>query len=111
MLYDFHQKQNAKKPGSVHATYLLIGRPRPDLSQHTNGTHIQDGADSIMQGSPPVSSMPEREETEEEVVPVTKITLATEEKLEGMCGAMSFVAHSCNCSGIKAYLSRDKNAV
>jgi DNA polymerase delta subunit 3 len=37
MLYEFHQNQNAQKPGTVHATYLLAGTK----SKEINGT---DGA-------------------------------------------------------------------
>ena len=87
MLYDFHQKQNAKKPGSVHATYLLTGKKRPKPSQYTNGTLSQDGADSFMQSAPFTSSIPEpeeaTEEATEEVIPVTSIILVKEEDLEG----------------------------
>ena len=83
MLYDFHQKQNAKKPGSVHATYLLTGKKRPKPSQYTNSTLSQDGADSFMQSAPFTSSIPEPEEAIEEIIPVTSIILVKEEDLEG----------------------------
>lgn len=82
MLYDFHQKQNAKKPGSVHATYLLTGKKRPKSSQYTNGASPQDGANSFMQSAPFTSSIPEPEEATEEVIPVTSIILVKEEDLE-----------------------------
>ncbi|OCK83591.1 hypothetical protein K432DRAFT_379368 [Lepidopterella palustris CBS 459.81] len=85
MLFDFHDKQNAKKPGTVHATYLITGTKRPGPSQHSNGIHSQDGEDSIMQSSPYMSSMPEQEEVTdvaEEVVPVTSIILCRQEELE-----------------------------
>ena len=83
MLYDFHQKQNAKKPDSIHATYLLTGKKRPKPSQYTNGTLPQDGANSFMQSAPFTSSIPEPEEATEEVIPVTSIILVKEEDLEG----------------------------
>jgi DNA polymerase delta subunit 3 len=82
MLYDFHTKQNAKKPNSVHATYLFTGKQRPQAAKHTNGTHTQDGEDSIMQSSPFMSSMPEQEECAEEPIPVTAVVLVREEELE-----------------------------
>jgi DNA polymerase delta subunit 3 len=75
MLYDFHQKQNAKKPQSVHATYLLTGitRVEPATSKSITATsknesprkdgsaQVQDDEDSIMQSSPFPSSFPEPE--------------------------------------------------
>lgn len=86
MLFDFHQKQNAKRPGALHATYLVTGRRRPQQIQQTNGTQSQNGEDSFMQSSPFMSSsmpMKDDEETEEEVK-ITTITLVQEEELERM---------------------------
>ncbi|KAF2800114.1 hypothetical protein K505DRAFT_264560 [Melanomma pulvis-pyrius CBS 109.77] len=85
MLYEFHSNQNAKKPKSVHATYLITGR-KGDF-KHTNGTNGRDGEDTLMQSSPPYmssipSSMPEPEEPSEIVVPKTSIVLVREEELE-----------------------------
>ena len=82
MLYDFHQTQNARKPGSVHATYLLHGTARampapPEESQ-------QDGQDAYMQSSPFVSSSAPQEESIQEIPPVKLVTLAREEHLEGI---------------------------
>ncbi|EME41048.1 hypothetical protein DOTSEDRAFT_74551 [Dothistroma septosporum NZE10] len=62
MLYEFHRKQNSKKPGCVHATYVITGTKRPT---QTNGVHSQDdGGDSIMRSSPPLpgSSMPQSQD-------------------------------------------------
>jgi DNA polymerase delta subunit 3 len=75
MLFDFHQKQNATKPRSVHATYLLTGIARAENASSTNETltsksgtprkdglsQTQDDEDSIMQSSPFPSSFPEPE--------------------------------------------------
>ncbi|KAF2473939.1 uncharacterized protein BDR25DRAFT_332677 [Lindgomyces ingoldianus] len=80
MLYEFHSQQNAKKPKSVHATYVLAGKKR--APEHTNGVHTQDGEDSFMHSSPYMSSMPEQEPTVEELVPHTSIVLVPEEGLE-----------------------------
>ncbi|KAE9969743.1 hypothetical protein EG327_010498 [Venturia inaequalis] len=88
MLYDFHHNQNAKKPQSVHATYLITGTvgtgpPAPS----TNGTL----GDSFMQSSPFPSSMPEPDTDFEidpdetpvkEDVPTITILLVQEEQLE-----------------------------
>ncbi|OCL03189.1 hypothetical protein AOQ84DRAFT_368588 [Glonium stellatum] len=81
MLYDFHQKQNARKPGSVHATYLLTGKKHPNTSQHASGMLSQDGEDSSMQSAPFMSSIPEPE-SPTETISVTSIILVKEEDLE-----------------------------
>ena len=87
MLYDFHHSQNARKPGSVHATYLLYGtasaKPIPlEESQ-------QVGEDASMQSSPFMSSSMPQEESIHETPPVKVVTLAREEDLEGMVLARS----------------------
>jgi DNA polymerase delta subunit 3 len=83
MLYDFHQKQNAKKPGTIHATYLLSGTRRPEDPIPPNGDAKKDGEDDYMQSSPFIgSSMPQLEEGTGESS-VLSITLVREEDLEG----------------------------
>ncbi|KAL8886106.1 MAG: hypothetical protein Q9192_006538 [Flavoplaca navasiana] len=69
LLFQFHKQQNAKKPGSIHAVYVITGYTRlvapPTSSQ--NGT-MMDGEDAHMQSSPFMSSsMPQPEEEEEQV--------------------------------------------
>lgn len=82
MLYDFHSTQNAKKPNSIHATYLIAGRQRK--SEHTNGANARNGDDVDMRSSPFMSSMPEPEEEEPvEEVKETTILLVREEELQG----------------------------
>ncbi|KAF2658783.1 hypothetical protein K491DRAFT_766477 [Lophiostoma macrostomum CBS 122681] len=90
MLYEFYTKQNAKKPRSVHATFLITGR-KPDLEHidgDSNDINGKDGYDSFMISSPFMSSMPEPEESEEpdepEEAPVleTCISLVPEEELD-----------------------------
>lgn len=83
MLYEFHHKQNSKKPGSVHATYIITGTKRQ--VQQTNGVHSQeDGEDTVMQSSPPLpsSSMPKPDDEAEDATPITTIMLVKEEHLE-----------------------------
>ncbi|TKA76645.1 hypothetical protein B0A49_01861 [Cryomyces minteri] len=84
MLYDFHHKQTAKKPGSVHATYLIAGTCRPETPVQANEVNGHDAEDSVMQSSPPFpsSSMPQQEESVEEDVAVKLLLLAKEEDLE-----------------------------
>lgn len=85
MLYDFHQKQNARNPKSVHATYVIAGRRRVEVPNHTNGTVSQDDddGDSFMQSSPFPSSLPEKPGLEETTQQVRTITIVTEEELDG----------------------------
>ena len=80
MLYDFHKKQNAKKSGSVHATYLLDGTPKTASESQPNG-HQADGEDAHMQSSPFMSSAVPQEEKAEEAVPSRSVVLAREEDL------------------------------
>jgi DNA polymerase delta subunit 3 len=60
MLFDFHQKQNAKKPGSVHATYLITGTRTPPIAN---------------------SSAPQAPEDDAEPTPVRSVLLVKEEHL------------------------------
>ena len=103
MLHDFHAHENEKKPGSIHATYLLAGVKKPDapparMNGHTNGQKLdaKDDTDEPMPSSPPPftssgleSSQDEGnvdEEVDRERVPVRTITLVREEALEGVVG-------------------------
>lgn len=83
MLYEFHQQQNSKKPGTIYATYLLSGTKR-DEALPTNGLR-KDGEDDYMQSSPFMeSSMPEAPEAAESTGEsgVLTISLVKEEDLE-----------------------------
>jgi DNA polymerase delta subunit 3 len=79
MLFEFHRQQNVRKPGSVHATYLVAGTKRKQASKSINGNTAKDGEDEYMQSSP-VTNL---EEVPEDI-PVLSITLVREENLEGM---------------------------
>ena len=84
MLYEFHHQQNAKKSGSVNATYLLGGTKTSSSQTQSNGAAVKDGEDVEMQSSPPFSSsMPQPSEAEEEEasVRITFVTLVREEDL------------------------------
>ncbi|CZR63295.1 uncharacterized protein PAC_13192 [Phialocephala subalpina] len=81
MLYEFHREQNGRKPGTIHATYLISGTKRKE-PEPTNGAAEQDGEDTHMQSSLYFSSsMPQPEESIEESG-VLSITLVREENLE-----------------------------
>ena len=82
MLYDFHQRQTSKNPGSVHATYLVDGIPTITKAHSTNG-QTGVGEDAYMQNSPVMSSSLPQEETEEYTIPSKSIMLAREEDLQG----------------------------
>ena len=84
MLYEFHRKQNAKKPGAVHATYLLTGIRRIEPPQQPNGVHKEDGEDTVMQSSPvlPSSSIPVQDEGMEEAKLLRTVLVVKEEDLE-----------------------------
>ena len=84
MLFEFHQKQNAKKPGSVHATYLIAGTRLPPRSQQSNNVESQDSEDAVMQSSPPIpnSSAPQATEDDAEHTPIRSILIVKEEHLQ-----------------------------
>jgi DNA polymerase delta subunit 3 len=91
MLFEFHQTQNAKKPNSIHATYLISGTKQSD--EGTASTNGRIGEDVSMRSSPFMSSMPEKEQDDEEQ-PVRKTTLSLvrEEELESESRAESWLA-------------------
>lgn len=83
MLFDFHQRQNRKKPKTVHAIYLLKGRDKNPSPTKTNGAHDED---TVMQSSPPFSSSavlgPTAEDSDDkEEIDTFRITLAKEDDL------------------------------
>lgn len=84
MLYDFHKKQNQKKPGTVHATYLISGTKRKEEPPATIGGVKDVDGDDYMQSSPFMSSsMPQPEEDQGTgESSVLSITLTREEDLE-----------------------------
>ncbi|KAJ4419389.1 CDC27 protein [Gnomoniopsis sp. IMI 355080] len=71
MLYDFHSWQNGKKPGTVHATYMIYGTKK---IVQTNG-HSQQDEDVEMTSSPPESA-PQTQE-----VPLKTLSLVAEGNL------------------------------
>lgn len=86
MLFEFHHNENAKKPQSVHATYVISGFQRPLEAPTTNG-HAKD-EDEVMQSSPYLpSSMPNRE-VQSSSPRVLSIIIAREEDLVGKLGTI-----------------------
>ncbi|KIN00190.1 hypothetical protein OIDMADRAFT_54790 [Oidiodendron maius Zn] len=81
MLYEFHQQQNAKKPGTIHATYLISGSKLKEIS--VTARH-KDGEDEYMQSSPFMSSSLPQPSEETGETSVLSISLVREEDLESM---------------------------
>jgi DNA polymerase delta subunit 3 len=78
MLYDFHASQNAKRPHSVHATYLVSGVKKVGKAP----------ADDVpMTSSPfPTSYRDQSDDQSATEIPIRTVTLVREEELEGMTG-------------------------
>ena len=80
MLYEFHTHENKKRPGSVHATYLIYGT-QSAKTYYATGDSQQEGEDVSMTSSPYMSSsMPQDEDTVE--APLKVMTVVREENLE-----------------------------
>jgi len=84
MLYDFHRQENAKRAGSVHATYLVTGSQVKNAAVETNGYARIDVEDLPMQSSPYASSPVPKVEEDMPEESTKLLTLAREEHLESM---------------------------
>jgi DNA polymerase delta subunit 3 len=82
MLYEFHRVQNGKKPGSVHATYLVAGKKHAEEAPKV-ARSTKDCGDEYMRSSPFRSSPVPRLGELLENSSVLSITLIREEDLEG----------------------------
>lgn len=91
MLFDFYVHENAKKPGSVHATYLLAGTKKvsskPPATDRQNGNHNDD--QPIPSSPPPftssmLQSSQDGKAEEAEISSIRMVTLVREELLNGM---------------------------
>ena|SRR5437763_15277545 len=83
MLYEFHRQQSQKKPGSIHATYLLTGLRRTTESLAANGGFSKLSHDDYTHSSPIVSSLPNQDGSDERL-PVRTVMLVRENDLESM---------------------------
>ncbi len=72
MLYEFHKWQNDKKPGSLHATYLIYGTMKKEPQQQDGDVEMTD-AQTSEHGQVPLS---------DEVLTQT-LALVIEEQLQG----------------------------
>lgn len=75
-MFDFHTAQNAKKAGSLHATYLLYGTKTGD------GTSLQNGGSAEEDIDMEDDLLPDYLQSDK--VATTTITLVAEENLESM---------------------------
>lgn len=87
MLYDFHHKENTRKPNSVNATYLISGIRFPSAAAGRDGDG--DDEEMMLQSSPMMSSSLPQSQQEERggdgaVVPAFSVLLVKEEQLDGM---------------------------
>lgn len=84
MLYEFHRNENAKKPQSVNATYIITGVQHPPPKKPVaNGARTKDGDDEVMQSSPFLSSSMPQQDAADEPIRTTSIILVREEDMEG----------------------------
>ena len=83
MLYDFHQRQNAKTPSIVHAIYLMAGAKSLRKTIYGRGSNQEDGENSDIRNSPFMSSSMPQDEEEAIIPALMVITLVREEHLEG----------------------------
>lgn len=81
ILFEFHHNENAKKPQTVHATYVISGIQKAPEPSYTNG-HGND-EDETMQSSPYLPSSMPNQDSASDSIRVASIVLAREEDLEG----------------------------
>lgn len=79
MLYEYHEAQNKRKPGSVYATYMLAGTKKQ--APQPNGKEVD--VDASMRSSPPASSVVQSSQQRGEDINVKTVTLVREENLDG----------------------------
>ncbi|KAL4939299.1 DNA polymerase subunit Cdc27 [Aspergillus oleicola] len=84
MLYDFHHNENAKKPSSVNATYVLTGIPKaPEPATNGAAANGNNEDDDIMPSSPYISSSMPNQHGASDEIPTSAVILAREEDLDG----------------------------
>ncbi|KAL8639683.1 MAG: hypothetical protein Q9228_003306 [Teloschistes exilis] len=108
MLFDFHKQENSKKPGSIHAVYLVCGFVSAAPSAPSTQLEHKDGEDVSMQSSPFMSSsMPQKEEDDEFSTAKT-VVLCREEDLEGPSIIQNLhILSECNRATTTEYAKED----
>ncbi len=88
LLWEFYEFQRAKKPGSIHATYLLSGvKKQSSTTQNVSKGYDED--EPIPSSPPPFTSSmlePEASQQESEAapIPVRTVILVRDDSLQGM---------------------------
>ena len=83
MLFEFHQQQNRKKPGTVHASYLIAGKKLLAGQPKTPYGGDVEGEAGYIGSSPPSRSTPHAGAQEpSEDIPTLSVTLVREGDLE-----------------------------
>ncbi|KAK3944804.1 hypothetical protein QBC46DRAFT_455861 [Diplogelasinospora grovesii] len=96
MLFDFHRTENQKRPGSVHATYLVYGIRRSD---RTSSQQSEDGDIDMM-------NVPPNGEALSETVPTSTLTLVEEGDLPTVLAEYEEVS-SIHVYSIGPHVSKD----
>lgn len=81
MLYDFHRLENGKRPGTVHAIYLISGTKRVEEPEVAIASK-KDGEDEYMQSSPFMNSSMAQADEGTGASSTLIITLTREEDLD-----------------------------
>ena len=101
MLFEFYEKENKKRSGSVYAIYLLSGKKRKDvLADGNDATPKATNGDVPMPSSPPPfpsSSMPGASQATEQLeeryqISVKTITLCRQEQLQTVKGQYEHIS-------------------
>ncbi|KAJ5558437.1 hypothetical protein N7461_002409 [Penicillium sp. DV-2018c] len=82
MLFEFHRNENAKKPQTVHATYVISGIQKAPEPAPTNGR--ADDEDETMRSSPDLPSSMPNKDTDSASIRTASIVLVREEDLEAL---------------------------
>lgn len=83
LLYEFYHHQSSRKPGSVHATYLLSGKQSKLGQTSATGVGQSSFEDAHIQSSPFMSSAIPPGDDAEAVPSVMVIALVREQDLDG----------------------------
>jgi len=80
ILYEFHKSQNAKRPSSIHATYLVYGVKTPEKAQEDGDVEMTSSApdpDAHNESAPDVVMAYTLTVVPEEELACTKACLST----------------------------------
>ncbi|CAK7218377.1 CDC27 protein [Sporothrix curviconia] len=97
-LFDFHTAQNAKKAGSLHATYLLYGTKQAvEVASHAQNQNGSSGEEDVDMKNGLSGHL------QSDKVPTAVMTLVAEENLESMVPFMGALSQYTTLSAIHVY--------